>query len=64
MTNRHEYKESLGWLDKDVRVCLKYLEKLINDKFNEALKTQQPPPKVNLSRSNPTWIVYRSRSMG
>jgi len=50
VTNRSEYKEALGWLDKDIRICLKYLEKLINDKFNAALVTQQPPPKVNLSK--------------
>jgi len=49
VTNRHEYKEALGWLDKDARVCLKYLEKLINDKFNATLVTQ-PPPRVNLSK--------------
>jgi peptidoglycan hydrolase CwlO-like protein len=50
VTNRHEYKEALGWLDKDARVCLKYLEKLINEKFNATLKIQRPPPKVNLSK--------------
>jgi len=50
VTNRSEYKEALGRLDRDTRVCIKYLERLINDKFNEALRTQQPPPKVNLSK--------------
>ena len=50
MTNRSEYKEALGRLDKDTRVCIKYLEKLINDKFNAAISTQQPPPRVNLSK--------------
>ncbi|GAH61803.1 unnamed protein product, partial [marine sediment metagenome] len=32
MTSRYEYKEALGRLDKDTRICFKYLEKLINDK--------------------------------
>lgn len=50
MTNRQEYKEALGRLDKDTRICIKYLEKLINDKFNVALGAQQPPPRVNLSK--------------
>jgi len=54
MTNRHEYKEALGRLDKDTRVCIKYLERLINDKFNTALMTQQPPPKVNLLKIEST----------
>jgi chromosome segregation ATPase len=50
VTNRQEYKEALGWLDKDARVCIKYLEKLINDKFNATLVFQQPSPRVNLSK--------------
>jgi len=50
VTNRSEYKEALGRLDKDTRVCIKHLEKLVNDKFNAALMTQQPPPRVNLSK--------------
>ena len=50
MTNRSEYKEALGQLDKDTRVCIKYLERLINDKFNASLRAQQPPPRVNLSK--------------
>lgn len=50
MTNRSEYKETLGRLDKDTRVCIKYLEKLINDKFNAALVIQQPSPRINLSK--------------
>jgi len=54
MTNRHEYKEALGRLDKDTRVCIKYLERLINDKFNAALGVQQPPPRVNLSKIEST----------
>jgi len=54
MTNRHEYKEALGRLDKDTRVCIKYLEGLIDEKFSLALKVRQPPtpptPKVDFSR--------------
>jgi len=54
MTNRSEYKEALGRLDKDTRVCIKYLERLINDKFNAVLGAQQPPPRVNLSKIEST----------
>ena len=54
MTNRSEYKESLGRLDKNTRICIKYLERLINDKFNAALVAQQPPPRVNLSKIEST----------
>ena len=54
MTNRHEYKEALGRLDKDTRVCIKYLERLINEKFNAILGAQQPPPRVNLSKIEST----------
>jgi len=54
MTNRSEYKEALGRLDKDIRVCIKYLERLIDDKFNAALGAQQPPPRVNLSNIEST----------
>jgi len=54
MTSRSEYKEALGRLDKDTRVCIKYLERLINDKFNAALGAQQPPPRVNLSKIEST----------
>ncbi len=51
MTSKYEYKEALGRLDKDTRVCFKYLEKLIIDKFNASLGAQQPPsPRVDLSR--------------
>ncbi len=51
MTSRYDYKDSLSRLDKDTRICFKYLEKLINDKFNAALRAQQPPaPMVNLSK--------------
>jgi len=54
MTNRSEYKEALGRLDRDIRVCIKYLERLINDKFNAAISIQQPPPRVNLSKIEST----------
>ncbi len=54
MTNRHEYKEALGRLDRDTRVCIKYLERLINDKFNAVLGVQQPAPRVNLSKIEST----------
>jgi len=50
VTNRQGYKEALGQLDKDTRVCIKYLEKLIDDKFNATLRTQQPSPRVDLSK--------------
>ena len=54
MTNRSGYKEALGRLDRDTRVCIKYLERLINDKFNAALGVQQPPPRVDLSNIEST----------
>lgn len=54
MTNRSEYKEALGRLDKDTRVCIKYLERLIDDKFNAAISSQQTPPRVNLSKIEST----------
>ena len=54
MTNRSGYKEALGRLDKDTRVCIKYLERLINDKFNAILSVQQPSPRVNLSKIEST----------
>lgn len=51
MTSRYEYKEALGCLDKDTRICFKYLEKLINDKFNAAIAAYQPPaPNFDLSK--------------
>ena len=50
MTTSSKYKEALGRLDKDIRVCIKYLENLINDKFNATLRSQQPAPRVNLSK--------------
>lgn len=52
MTSRYGYKEALGRLDKDTRICFKYIEKLINDKFNAAIAAYQPPaPKFGLSKT-------------
>ena len=51
MMSRYAYKEALGRLDKDTRICFKYLEKLINDKFNMAIAAYQPPaPRAGLSK--------------
>ncbi len=51
MTSKYEYKEALGRLDRDTRVCFKYLEKLIIDKFNACLGAQQTlPPRGDFSR--------------
>lgn len=51
MTNRSEYKEALGRLDKDTRICLLYIEGLIEEKFKLALNVNQPPiPIVNFSK--------------
>ena len=51
MTNRPEYKEALSRLDKDTRVCIKYLEELIEERFQLALNAKQPPaPKVDFSK--------------
>lgn len=54
MTNRSEYKKALGRIDKPTRICIKYLERLINDKFNAALMAHQPPARVNLSKIEST----------
>lgn len=52
--NRSEYTESMKRLDKDMRVCIKYLEGMINEKFKIAMKLRQPPisklPKADFSR--------------
>ena len=51
MMSRYAYKEALGRLDKDTRICFKYIEKLINDKFNTAIAAYQPPaPRAGLSK--------------
>lgn len=43
MTNRLEYKEALSRLNKDTRICLLYLEGLIEERFQLAMKAKQPP---------------------
>ena len=51
MTGKHEYKEALKRLDKDIRICFLYLEGLIEDRFKTALAIQQhPAPKADLSK--------------
>jgi len=51
MTSKHEYKEALKRLDKDIRICFLYLEGLIEDRFKTALAIQQPPaPKADLTK--------------
>lgn len=54
MTTKAEYKESLKGLDRNIRVCIKYLEGLLDEKFKLALKVKQlkqpQAPKVDLSR--------------
>ena len=55
MTNRSGYRDALSRLDKDTRVCIKYLEGLIEKKFMSALKVKQPPtPKVDFSKIEST----------
>ena len=53
MPNRMEYKEALSEVDRDIRLCLLYLERLIDEKFSLALKVKQPStpptPKVDFS---------------
>lgn len=51
MTNRSEYKDNLSRIDKDTRICILYLERLIEEKFQMALKIQQPPaPQIDFSK--------------
>ena len=51
MTNRSEYKENLSRLDKDIRRCLLYLEGLIEERFQLAMKAKQhPAPKPDFSK--------------
>ncbi len=54
MTNRPEYKEALNRLDKETRICIKYLEGLIEERFRLAMKVKQPPtpptPRVDFSK--------------
>lgn len=51
--NRSDYKDSLGRIDRDMRVCIKYLEGLMEERFKLAMqvkKPQAPKAKVDLSR--------------
>ena len=50
MTNRAEYKEALSALDRNIRLCLLYLEKIIDDKFKIVLTTRKPDLKPDLSK--------------
>ncbi len=51
MPTKQDYDVALGQLERPTRVCILYLEKLIDDKFNIALRFQQPaPPRVDLSK--------------
>ena len=52
MTNRAEYKEALSAIDRNTRLCLLYLEKIIDDKFKIVLTTRKQPPdsKPDLSK--------------
>lgn len=51
MPTKHEYKAALKRLDTDTRICLLYLEGLIETRFKTALAAQQPPaPKADLSK--------------
>ena len=50
MTNRAEYKEALSAIDRSTRLCLLYLEKIIDDKFKIVLTTRKPDLKPDLSK--------------
>jgi len=54
MTNRSEYKEALSAVDRNLRLCLLYLEGQIDEKFKLALKIKQlpppPTPKIDFSK--------------
>ena len=50
MTNRAEYKEALSAIDRNTRLCLLYLEKIIDDKFKIVLTTRKPDLKPDLSK--------------
>lgn len=55
MPTKQDYDVALGQLEKPTRVCILYLEKLIDEKFNIALRFQQPvPPRVDLSKIEST----------
>ena len=54
MVNKSDYKNTLKRIDRDIRVCIKYLEGLMEERFRTIMKVKQPPipkaPKVDLSR--------------
>lgn len=51
MPNKLEYKEALSAVDRNIRLCLLYLEGLIEERFSLTLKVKQPStPKVDFSR--------------
>jgi len=51
LTNKAEYKEALSAVDRNIRLCLLYLESVIEEKFTLALQVKQPStPKVDFSR--------------
>ena len=54
MVNRSDYKNALKRIDKDIRVCIKYLEGLMDEKFKLAMQVKQPwaprASKVDFSR--------------
>ncbi|HUW46789.1 MAG TPA: hypothetical protein VMW50_13450 [Dehalococcoidia bacterium] len=51
MTSRKEYQASLRSLDRDIQICISYLEETLNDRFKTALVAQEhKPQKVDLSK--------------
>ena len=53
MVNRSDYKDALGRIDRDIRICIKYLEGMMEEKFKLARKVLTPKiseAKVDLSR--------------
>ena len=65
MPTKQDYDVALGQLEKPTRVCILYLEKLIDEKFNIALRFQQPaPPRVDLSKIESTLDSLRKQING
>ena len=51
MTSRKEYQASLRSLDRDIQICISYLEETLNDRFKTTLVAQEhKPQKVDLSK--------------
>ena len=53
MVDRSDYKDALGRIDRDIRICIKYLEGLMEEKFKLTMQVKKPPipkAKVDLSR--------------